>query len=158
MQGSRGVFFTLSIRKETQRSFELEQTFSFWRKNSSRTDPWRLQAGRGRQGSHVGGDSQGCPWAGRDVTTLPRKGHVFDSPRFMAVGLGHVTSDNKTVTQLCPQGEWDVLVAVNTLCPFSTSTRIFSAAREDTGTKSPCPRSLTLHVCVCAPRSAEDGL
>lgn len=125
MQDSRDLSFTLSIRKETQYSLELKPTFSFWRKNSRRTNPWGLQAGRGRQSFYVGGDSQGCPQAGRDVTTFPWKGHVFDSTHFMAIGLGHVTLDNKTVSRLCPQGEWDVLVAVNTLCQFSTSTMNF---------------------------------
>lgn len=95
---------------------------------------------------------------GRVVTTLPWKGRVFDSTHFMAIGLSHVTLDNKTVNRLCPQGEWDVLVAVNTLCQFSTSTRIFSAACEDTVNKEPLssePVTLSLHGCVCAPRSSE---
>lgn len=126
----------------------MEQTFSFCRKNSGRTDPWGLKADHERQCFHVGGDSQGCPQAGRDVTTHPWKGHVFDSTHFIVIGLGHVTLDNKTVSRLCPQAEWDDLVAVNALCQFLTSTRIFSAGWKDTVNKESLS-SESVTACVC---------
>lgn len=62
---------------------------------------------------------------------------------FLAIGLGHVTLDNETVNRPCPQGEWDVLVAVNALCQFSTCT-----PREDTVNKEPLSSEPVI-ACVC---------